>query len=825
MKRFGVRRLARYYAGGLAMVGLVGLTLFVVLPALASNVNDKVPPASGIGNVTPVDIGVGGNQSCSTQGLFPNMTDVQQTTDPSPSTGSYPSGHGWDFKLTIGALPGYPANKGQDLAVDSNGHAAIVGIAIKGGTDNLTYDYRTTSQGWVSADTLLHAPASKFTATNPESNITQYYGVSQLVICYKTPLTTISGNAYKDISGAPPISGLTVTLNDTSTSNTQTTTTDTSGNYSFSAPPGDNYTVCISQPGFGNVQTVPATDGTGGACAAGTKGYSITNLSANVSGENFAFQPIASITASAFFDNNGSGTNDAGDAPASTGVQLFDSSNNPVGSQQTTTGGSYTFTNLGVGQTYEVCVVTPGGGSYNETVPTSSTPNEASCPSGYASVGYSFTLPTAGQTVSFGFQPLKNITVNAFFDNNGTGINDSGDTAAATSVQLFDSSNNPVGSPQTTTGGTTTFSSLPINKAYKVCAITPGGGSYNETVPTSSTPNEASCPSGYASLGYSFTLSGDTPVSFGFQPVGSVSGTVYQDNNGPAGGGADGAFEPGTDTPLNLWTVRLYNGSDSLVGTTMSGDLGQYSFSLPFDPAQTYTVCVTPFPAGLYGQSEPLPTSADNCTQPELQKGQTFQPGSSGAMVTENFGVDPAVPEGGCPPGPPTTFGFDNTASGGSALQIKLAGCKAKPQSFVFDSGAPDDPNFPWVSVWASDQTQPLVPLIERIVFPDAIVNGAPSLQHLAYTDAFPYDPAAAEQMAFCKLDPRDPSDLSGMTLAPGFTNDSTKSQVLPATNAGTPTPATSCAISIRTYVDASGNGFLEAYLYTDIDGFTKGIG
>jgi hypothetical protein len=825
MKRFGVRRLARYYAGGLAMVGLVGLTLFVVLPALASNVNDKVPPASGIGNVTPVDIGVGGNQSCSTQGLFPNMTDVQQTTDPSPSTGSYPSGHGWDFKLTIGALPGYPANKGQDLAVDSNGHAAIVGIAIKGGTDNLTYDYRTTSQGWVSADTLLHAPASKFTATNPESNITQYYGVSQLVICYKTPLTTISGNAYKDISGAPPISGLTVTLNDTSTSNTQTTTTDTSGNYSFSAPPGDNYTVCISQPGFGNVQTVPATDGTGGACAAGTKGYSITNLSANVSGENFAFQPIASITASAFFDNNGSGTNDAGDAPASTGVQLFDSSNNPVGSQQTTTGGSYTFTNLGVGQTYEVCVVTPGGGSYNETVPTSSTPNEASCPSGYASVGYSFTLPTAGQTVSFGFQPLKNITVNAFFDNNGTGINDSGDTAAATSVQLFDSSNHPVGSPQTTTGGTTTFSNLPINKAYKVCAITPGGGSYNETVPTSSTPNEASCPSGYASLGYSFTLSGDTPVSFGFQPVGSVSGTVYQDNNGPAGGGADGAFEPGTDTPLNLWTVTLYNGSDSLVGTTMSGDLGQYSFSLPFDPAQTYTVCVTPFPAGLYGQSEPLPTSADNCTQPELQKGQTFQPGSSGAMVTENFGVDPAVPEGGCPPGPPTTFGFDNTASGGSALQIKLAGCKAKPQSFVFDSGAPDDPNFPWVSVWASDQTQPLVPLIERIVFPDAIVNGAPSLQHLAYTDAFPYDPAAAEQMAFCKLDPRDPSDLSGMTLAPGFTNDSTKSQVLPATNAGTPTPATSCAISIRTYVDASGNGFLEAYLYTDIDGFTKGIG
>ena len=941
MKRFGVRRLARYYGGGLAFVALAALTLFVVLPALASNANDQVPPASGAG-VMPVDVGVGGNQSCSSQGLFPNMTGVQQTTDPSPpqsGTALVASGNGWNFKLTAGALPGFQANKGQSLAVDSQGNAAIVGIAIKGGTDNLAYDYRPTAQGWVSSDTKLHAPASKFTdGTNPETGITQYYGVSQLVICWKPgPLTTIKGNAYKTISGNPGIPGLSVTLKDTSTPGTQTTTTDASGNYSFPAIPGDKYTVCISNPStsgtthFANTQSVPASDT--GSCqgTTGTNGYSIASLPAGGSTDNFGFQPIASVTANAFLDNNGDGVNNSGDASASTGVQLFDASNNPIGSQQTTTGGSYTFNSLAVGQTYKVCLVTPSGGSYNETVPTSSTANEASCPVGYASIGYSFTLTSAGQTVSFGFQPLKTITVNTFIDNNGDGVFKSGDTAASTNVALFDSSNQLIGTQEPTSGGQYVFT-VPINKTYTVCAVTPSG-SYNETAPTSGascpagyasfgysytnlsanqtanfgfvplksitvntfidnngdgvnnggdiaastnvalfnssnqligtqeptssgqyvftnvpigqtytvcavTPsggsfNEtaptsgASCPAGYASLGYSFApLTTDQTVSFGFEPIGSLGGTVYQDNNGPAGVGADGKFEAGTDSPLSLWGVTLYDGSGTVVGTTTSDVNGQYSFSLPFDPTQTYRVCVTPPGSmGIYGQSEPLPTSPDNCLSPELQKGQTFQPSSSGSTVAENFGVDPAVPEAGCPPGPPTTFGFDNTSSGGSALQIKLAGCKARPQSFVFDSGSPGDPNYPWVSVWASDQTQPEVPLIERIVFPDPITGGKPTLQHLAYTDVFPYDPAASEQMAFCRLDPRDPSDLSGMTLANGFLNDSTKSQVLPATNAGTPTPATSCAISIRTYVDASGNSWLEAYVYTDIDGFTKGIG
>jgi hypothetical protein len=326
-------------------------------------------------------------------------------------------------------------------------------------------------------------------------------------------------------------------------------------------------------------------------------------------------------------------------------------------------------------------------------------------------------------------------------------------------------------------------------------------------------------------------------LNFGFQPVGSVSGTVYQDVNGPKGVGADGAFESGTDTPLQSWTVTLYDGSRSRVGSPVTTDAsGNYSIAAAFDPTQTYQLCVTsPIATGPWAQSEPLPTSADNCSlakfQPALQKGQTFTPSSSGDNVTENFGVVEPVTDGGtCPP--PSPFGIDNTGTGGSALHIQLATCKPG-QTYVFNSGVLLDGETPFVSVWANDQTLGKVPLIEHIVFPDPIVpskdgGGAPKYTGLAYTDVFPYNPDAAEPMAVCKKDPRVPglNDPNGlMTLPQTFTDTNFHNDVLPATNAGTATPATSCVLSVMTFVDASGNTWLDAYAASDIDGFTKPIG
>ena len=718
--------LRRKRAGGLllAVGALVALTMFVVLPALAFNPGDFEPPASGTYGITPVLIANGGqNNDCE---IFYNVAGNGNGTytvggktfhefyvnNPKNTTTATDPATGASFTFTVDS-------RTNALTRFSSTGAAIVDVGIKGGTQTTRYNYDGTVPqpstypgpfpGTVTNDTSLHPPIS---GTDKQGN-PLYYTISHTGFCY-SPIAAISGTAFTDSDGdgsqvgstETGLAGLAVTVTNAGGTSVGTGTTVASGAYSVTVPQGGPYKVCIQQPSS-TKETVPTSTTAGNATCSTTGqaqyGYSATVGSSGVSGLNFGFQSVASITVNAFIDNNGNGSNDSGDSAASTGVQLFDVAGNAIGLQQTTTGGTYTFNNLPVGQTYKVCVVTPSGGSYNETAPTSSTTNHASCTGSYASVGYSYTSFSANQT-----------------------------------------------------------------------------------------------------------------ANFGFVPVGSLSGTVYQDVNGPKGGGADGAFESGTDTPLLLWTVTLYDQSGNPVGSPATSDAsGHYSITASFDSTQTYKVCVTPFVAtGPWGQSEPLPTSANNCTQPDLLKGQTFQPSGSGATVTENFGVAPAVGEGTCPP--PEVFGSDQT---NGVLQIKLAACKPN-QTFVFDT----EPNVPWVSVWASDQTQPLVPLIEKIVFPDPIVDGVPTLQHIAYTDAFPYDPSAAVQMPFCKLDPRDPSDASGMTLASAFKPDSTKSQVLP-NDIGTTTPATSCAISIRTYVDASGNGWLEAFAYSDIDGLTKGTG
>ena len=613
MKRFGLRGRTRYYGAGLATVAFVALTMLVVLPAFASNPGDTVPPASGLGKVLPVDVGVGGNQSCSSAGLFPGMTNVLQTTDPSPpspgTTVQWPSGQGWNFTLTSGALPGYSvnANKGQALTVDSGGNAAIVGIAIKGGTDNLAYDYRNTTQGWVTKDTLLHAPASKFTAGSPETNITQYYGISQLVICYKTPLAAVSGNAYKGSPGNP-IPGLTVTLTDTSTSGTQTTTTDSSGNYSFTAVPGDNYTVCISNPAnlasgaFQNAQSLPATD---------------------------------------------------------------------AGSCQPTTG-----TN------------------------------------GYA-------IPSPGLTTT-----------------NGVGLN------------------------------------------------------------------------------------------FGFQPYGTLTGTVYTDVNGPKGAGPDGVFESAADTPLQGWTVNLYDGSGNQVGQATSDKNGLYSISAPYG---MYTACVTPGTAGSYAQTEPLPTAANSCASLSgLPKGQPVQLAST---TTANFGVDQAVAQPSCPPETPPFGTSPPIYPTVGSLTIQLAGCKPA-QTFVFDTGTLSDGSL-WASVFAGDQVvtqaNPQVPLIEKWVFPDPLkADGTPKYTHVNYTDVFPYNPSVAQELPQCQVDPRVTDDMTlGTVGGIDFTQYANRNHVLPNpdVNPDGVTPATSCAISTRIYVDGSGQHWLEVYAYSDIDSWGKSSG
>jgi hypothetical protein len=288
-------------------------------------------------------------------------------------------------------------------------------------------------------------------------------------------------------------------------------------------------------------------------------------------------------------------------------------------------------------------------------------------------------------------------------------------------------------------------------------------------------------------------VSGTTPtqlysvsnITFCFALLGSVSGTVYQDNN------ANGKNDSG-DASLAGWTVDLYKNGSPAASTT-SGANGSYSFALPFDTSATYRVCEKPA-SGTWAQTQPLPSAPNICTgSGELGKGYTFTPSSATQNISgDDFGNVPATT---CPqPG--------GISTPDATYQVKLATCKPGV-TYVFNAGTTSS-GAPFVSVWAGDDTQGKVPMVEKITFSDPIQNGQPKYTKLLYTDAFPFVSANATQMPYCLLDPR-----TGELDAPAGIDATT---VLPS-------GATSCVISLTTSVDASGHGQMLAYVFSPIDG------
>jgi hypothetical protein len=712
-------------AGGVFAIGaLVVLTLFVLLPAVASATPNWQPPPSTTYNITPELVANGGqNNDCSF--FYPGSTVNPDGTvtipggqvlhqfyinNPKNTTSATDPATGATFSVTVNT-------KTNMLTSFGSTGAAIVDVGIKGGVNTTHYNYSGfipqpatytgPFPGTVTMDTSLHPPIS---GTDKQGNTT-YYTVSHTSFCYTTG-STASGLVFTDVnhngsyeSGTDtPLANATVNAYKSGSSSPVSTSSNSSGGFAFSnLVPGTTYTICAVKPAS-SVETLPTNalcSGTGEASG----GYSIST-STTVSGLNFGFAQQATISGRAYIDPNGNGTNTSafgglivtlykGDGTTSLGTATTSSSD-----------GSYSFANQYAGDSYRVCIASPGT-SYSQTVPS-------------------------------------------------TGVS-------------------------CTTQGT---------RGYSISSLSAGGSSSND---------------------------------FGFEPLGSLSGIVYQDVNGPKLGGADGAYESGTDTPLGNWTVKLYTGGN-LVDTTTTSNAsdstkGSYSFTELFTANQQYTVCATP-PSGTWGQSEPLPTSADVCTGTnELPKGQQFTPSTGSATVTKNFGVDPSVAEPiPCPP--QTPFGSDQT---GGELQIQLATCKPN-QTFVFQTGTigTDDS---WASVFAADQSgstrNPEVPLVEKWVFTDPLnADGTPKYTHVAYTDVFPYDPSAAKPLPMCKLDPRDPSDPNGMTLSSNlggvdYTQDANKVRVLPGSD-------TSCAISTKIYVDAQGVTRIEVFAYSDIDSWGK---
>jgi len=296
------RRLA-----GLAVAAIaVGVMSFVVLPAVASNPNDLVGPASGKG-VLPVDEAIGGNGTCSN--LFPNLANVSEYDNSNPRTTrtAAPSGHqdGASFDLS---LTTDKTSKNQFLDFTAHG-AAVLAVGVNGGNDTAAYDYTAATPavagvtngytpnatGAVTSDTGLHAPAQSWSSTTTTTGGTtvevppsQLYSVSHLTICY-LPVLSVSGTVFDDLNQDgvkgtsttdPGLSGWTINLSKDGTQVVATATSSSNGAYSLSAPfaAGSTYSICETPPSGTWAQTLPAPSSGSVCTAAGQlpKGYQVT---------------------------------------------------------------------------------------------------------------------------------------------------------------------------------------------------------------------------------------------------------------------------------------------------------------------------------------------------------------------------------------------------------------------------------------------------------------------------------------------------------------------------------------------------------------------
>ena len=404
--------------------------------------------------------------------------------------------------------------------------------------------------------------------------------------------------------------------------------------------------------------------------------------------------------------------------------------------------------------------------------------------------------------MSFCYNTFASISGTAFIDANGNGTNDdTADTSAAgLTVTLFNGSGTSIGTTTTASDGTYTFANQIVGAAYKVCIAAPtaDANGYLETTPTSGPACAAP-----ASLGYAIAKlgsGGQSNQDFGFEPLGSVAGTVYNDVD------QNQANDDGS--PLAGWTVTLYGGAQPT--STSSKQDGSYKFTLPFSTSTTYTVCETP-PAGTWAQDEPLPSTPTVCGSGanELLKGWQFTPQTISDTITgKDFGNVVAVtcnPDGSIPTPPGSDYDVNLPPS-----SCTTDGSKAHT-GFVVDSGVQN--GTPYVKLWTGDSQGATVPLLEHINFPDALSpDGTLKYTHLVYTDAFPFT-GALQTMPSCKVDPRDPADHTKLATAPvDYTNPDRAMDVLPS-------GATSCVIALTTSGTVASGGSLVADVYSAVDG------
>ena len=410
------------------------------------------------------------------------------------------------------------------------------------------------------------------TLTAGENNLSLDAGLVQLASVGDYVWHDLDGDGIQD-ENESGIEGATVYIrNEGENVTVMTTSTDANGEYKFEGLQPGEYTLGFRRPdgfslsSFGGAGTDDNLDSDG----------TLVNVILTPGEKNFSidsgFYNLTSLGDYVFADNNGDGIQNTGDAALEgVTVKLLDGNSKVMASTTTAADGSYLFNNLYPGD-YQVQFTAPDG--FEFTTANQGSDDELDSDADSNGLTQSVTLTSGENNLSLdaGLVQLASLGDYVFADNNGDGIQNSGDTALeGVTVQLRDGNGNVIASTTTAADGSYLFNNLTPGD-YQVQFTAPDG--FEFTTANQGSDDELDSDADSNGLTQSVTLtSGENNLSLdaGLVQLASLGDYVFADNNG------DGIQNSG-DTALEGVTVQLRDGNGNVIASTTTAADGSYFF-------------------------------------------------------------------------------------------------------------------------------------------------------------------------------------------------------------------------------------------------------
>ena len=403
-------------------------------------------------------------------------------------------------------------------------------------------------------------------------------------------------NGVQD-AGEAGISGVTVQLKNAAGSVIGSTVTDATGYYNFSVDAGTYSVAVVAPPGY--LSTAKDAGGNDALDsdinAAGQSALVTVAAGQNYKDLDAGLYKTASIGDRVWFDANGNGTQDAGEAGVcGVKVNLYNAAGAVVASATTDASGNYLFSNLVPGN-YYLGFVPPAGYNFTKAdVGGYATDSDVNPATGLTTTWIALKSGDVQLDWDAGLVKCAPVTGSignrVWEDNNYNGVQDAGELGVAgVKVNLLNANNQIIATTTTNASGNYLFDNL-VAGSYKVAVVRPSGFYYTKA----NVGNDASDSDIDASTGRSGLINlaaGQNDMSWdaGIYRKASLGDKVWRDAD------HDGV-QDSNEAGIAYIKVQLFSGSGALLATTYTNSNGNYkfadldpgSYSLKFDKSGVY---------------------------------------------------------------------------------------------------------------------------------------------------------------------------------------------------------------------------------------------